>query len=83
MTQTVVGLKSLGSQTIPVRWQYRLDEAAQLMGVCKPTLLRMIEDGSLVGVRSDDGKIRHVEAQSMLTYIRDRQTDNDDAEASQ
>lgn len=83
MNQTVVGLKSLVSQTIPVRWQYRIEEAAQLMGVCKPTLQQMIKDGSIVGVHSDDGKIRHVEAQSMLAYIRERQTTNDDAEAGQ
>lgn len=82
MSQTVVGLKGLNGQVIPVRWQYPRSEACQLMGISMSTLERMIADGSVVGVRADDGKIRHVEGESMLVYIRDRQTSMD-AEAGQ
>lgn len=74
MNQTIEGLKGLNNQPVVVRWQYPIREAAALMGVCTRTVHRMIHDGSIVGVRADDGKIRHVEGQSMIAYIRAHQT---------
>lgn len=82
MSQTVEGLRGPNDRPIPVRWQYPTSEAIELMGVSKSTLQRMIHDGSIVGVRADDGKIRHVEGQSMIAYIRERQT-SPDPEAGQ
>ncbi|MBK7822180.1 MAG: helix-turn-helix domain-containing protein [Tessaracoccus sp.] len=69
--------RDAGAMVIPIREMFTTTEAAAMLGVSRPTLMRLIESGEVGHVKV--GTHHRVPAQAILEFQRTRRARRDDA----